>query len=34
MFKKDIGEEFALGLFSLSVAGGLVWFTFAVLSQA
>jgi hypothetical protein len=34
MFKKDIGEEFALSLFSLSVAGGLVWFTFAVLGQA
>jgi hypothetical protein len=31
---KEVGEEFAMGLFSLSVAGGLVWFTFAVLSQA
>jgi hypothetical protein len=31
---KDIREEFAMGLFSLSVASGLVWFTFAVLSQA
>ena len=28
---KDFGEEFALGLFSLSVAGGLVWFSLAVL---
>ena len=31
---KDIGEEFALGLFSLSVASGLVWFVFAVLTNA
>jgi hypothetical protein len=31
---KEIGEEFALGLFSLSIAGGLVWFTFAVLAPA
>lgn len=29
---KDLGEEFALGLFSLSVVGGLVWFTFAALA--
>lgn len=31
---KNFGEEFALGLFSLSVASGLVWFTFAVLASA
>lgn len=31
---KNSGEEFAVGLFSLSVAGGLVWFTLAVLTQA
>ena len=31
---KDLKEEFALGLFSLTVTGGLVWFTFAVLAQA
>jgi hypothetical protein len=27
-------EEFAVGLFSLAVTGGLVWFTLAVLTQA
>ena len=31
---KNIGEEFALGLFSLSVAGGLVWFTLTIVAQA
>jgi hypothetical protein len=30
----NIGEEFALGLFSLSVAGGLVWFALAVVLHA
>ena len=31
---KNMGEEFALGLFSLSAAGGLVWFVFAVVGHA
>jgi hypothetical protein len=30
----DIGEEFAMGLFALSVAFGLVWFAFAVVAHA
>ncbi len=34
MKTREFGEEFALGLFSFSVAGGLVWFTFAVLATA